>query len=541
MKFCLVFLLMTLAGGCASAQPTPLQSAPPLPATDGQITLSVPDEPEKRARELVVSLFYPQGKAANINAKTGLMLSLHNWGGKDTDGAPSPQVLANTFDVVAIAVRYYQSSDPDSGPIPYDFGYLQAWDALRALNYVYNGLFDAKMPFDATRIYGAGGSGGGNVIQMANKFAPHTFACIVDLSGMSSLTDDMAYNIPGGSGLNARYSRDPASLAYLTKGMQEIRDLGNPAHLAQMAKVGSNCIIVIVHGEDDTSCLATDARRVATAMREAGLDVDAHFIGKDDIDNKLITDSGHSLGDRTDLLLHFAGDYLRPDSPKLRRLKGPVDFLRRSAITYTTSDAAYVMDYSSRSPVLESRPLNPQEKAALPVEKPKPVPKPTEETLFGAYVPVWPPRYPEGYNEGESATSTMFTTSVAGKIIGLRFYKFAGTEHTMWLYNNTTNPPTLLATLNFAPGDETASNWQLKKLAAPISITPGNTYMVWRSCPNNEKHGWTNGGKPAHGSNGQHLTGGGYYRGTIENNAVVPVHKDYLNDIVDADVVFQAD
>ena len=101
------------------------------------------------------------------------------------------------------------------------------------------GLLNAKIPFAAGRIYGTGGSGGGNVIQMANKFAPRTFTCIVGLSGMASLTDDIAFNLPGGSGLNARCSCDPASPAYLTKDMQEIRDLGHPGHLAEMARLGN--------------------------------------------------------------------------------------------------------------------------------------------------------------------------------------------------------------------------------------------------------------------------------------------------------------
>ena len=342
--------MLSMSTGYSQGQPLP-----PLPPSDGQVTLTVQDEPEQPARELVVSLFYPQGVITKVTSKTGIMLDLHNWGGKDIDGAPSPQVLANTFDVVAIAVRYYQSSDPDSGPIPYDFGYLQAWDVLRALHYVYTSLVNADTPFDKTRIYGAGGSGGGNVIQMANKFAPRTFACIVNLSGMSSLTDDIAFNLPGGSQLNARYSPDPASPAFLSKGMQEIRDLGNPAHLAQMAKVGSRCTVVMIHGEDDTYCLASDARRVATAIETAGLEVDAHFLSKADIDNKLILESGHSIGDRTSLLLHFAGEYLRPDSPKMRRLQGPVDFIRGGQITYPTSDTTYIVDYTTGSPAFMRR------------------------------------------------------------------------------------------------------------------------------------------------------------------------------------------
>ena len=337
----------------ANAVPSTAAAHPALPATDAQVTLSVQD-PGAPPRDLVVSLYYPKSHLSNVTADTGLMLDLHNWGGKDLDGAPNPITLANNYNVISIAVRYYQSSDPDKGPIPYDFGYIQACDALRALQYVYGSLTEAKMPFDATRIYGTGGSGGGNVIEMANKFAPHTFACIVDLSGMASLTDDIAYNMPGGSALNARYSRDPASSQYLTKGMQEIRDIGNPAHLAEMAKLGNGCQVVMIHGDDDPYCLITDTQRVAAAMQAAGLKVETHFFAKTDIDGKIVKNTGHSIGNRTTLLVTFAGDYLTPGNAKMCRLTSGSDFARRDKVTYDTSDARYSMDFSGGTPVLGS-------------------------------------------------------------------------------------------------------------------------------------------------------------------------------------------
>lgn len=357
----LLTLLASCLGGCAHAEPVtapPENSTaveqPPLPALDGQVTLHVQDGPGKAPRDLVISIWYSRSRLATVTEKTGLMLDLHNWGGMDLDGAASPSDLINNYDVIAIAVRYYQSGDKGNEPEPYDFGYLQAWDALRALHYVYSGLEAAGIPFDKTRIYGAGGSGGGNVIEMANKFAPHTFACIVDLSGMPSLTDDIAYGLPGGSGLSARYSRDPNSPAYLTKGMQEVRDLGNPAHLAAMAKGGSECTIVRIHGLDDGYCLADDAKRVVAAQKDVGLKVEAHFIGKDDIDGTLVRDSGHSVGERTALLNHFAGDYLKLDSPQMLRLKGKTDFERKGKIVYETTGERFIMDYKSGSPELRS-------------------------------------------------------------------------------------------------------------------------------------------------------------------------------------------
>ena len=143
---------------------------------------------------------------------------------------------------------------------------------------------------------------------MANKFAPNTFACIVDLSGMASLTDDFAYHLPGGSPANARYSHDRSSPAYLSPDMQEIRDLGNPGHLALQAKSENRCKIVVIHGEDDPICLASDKHRVVDAMRVARLDVEPHFITKAGVAGKLIKNSAHAIGERTGLLMQFAAE-----------------------------------------------------------------------------------------------------------------------------------------------------------------------------------------------------------------------------------------
>lgn len=361
LAFCLflavLWLLSVRPGGSDPA-------LPPLPDADGPVVIPVRDDPAAPPRALTLHLRYPHaagqaGRRENVTAATGLMLDLHNWGGTTFEGAPNPETLAERLNVIAIGVQYYQSGDRD-GPenhTPYDFGYIQAIDALRALAYVTESLRAAHLPFDATRIYGAGGSGGGNVIQMANKLAPGTFACIVDLSGMASLTDDIAYNLPGGSSLNARYSRDPSSPAYLSKAMQEIRDLGNRKHLALQAKRGSGCKVVVIHGDDDTSCLAADKRRVVEAMRVAGLDVEAHFLGKPDVDGTLVKNSGHSLGDRTALLLHFAGKYLAPE--RARRLPKPLRFSARDEMKYPVEGGAYVVSYPQGVPTLAFRPSHP--------------------------------------------------------------------------------------------------------------------------------------------------------------------------------------
>ena len=143
-------------------------------------------------------------------------------------------MLANRLNVVVIGVDYLQSgTDDPKSLLPYDFGYLQALDALRALWFVHDGLAKKKLPFASGRIYAAGGSGGGNVSLMCNKLAPRTFACVVDMSGMAKLSDDIAYALPGGSRLSARYSKDPAQPR-----LPVARGAGNPLRRKARAPCG---------------------------------------------------------------------------------------------------------------------------------------------------------------------------------------------------------------------------------------------------------------------------------------------------------------
>jgi hypothetical protein len=77
----------------------------------------------------------------NVNASTGLMLTLHNWGGSGCAGTADPVALAQRYNVVALCVDYLQSGKQAAidDPEPYDFGYLQALDALRAFHFVLKG------------------------------------------------------------------------------------------------------------------------------------------------------------------------------------------------------------------------------------------------------------------------------------------------------------------------------------------------------------------------------------------------------------------
>lgn len=309
-------------------------------------------------RTVKVSIHYPGGELVNVNEQTGIMLTLHNWGGRDCVGTADPVVLADQLNVIAVCVNYLQSGPKPAveNPPPYDFGYLQAIDALRALAFVRAGLRKVAHHYDDGRIFCTGGSGGGNVTLMANKLAPRTFACLIDMCGMNKLSDDIAFNEPGGSRLNARWSRDPMSANYLATDQQEIRFVGDPNHLQIMRRLGTTAKVVVVHGVDDTTCPVADAQEMVANMRSAGLDVDAHFIDADDLDDQVLTSTGHALGNRTQIPLRVAGKYLNPEgSASLRRI-GLTDFDRREEIVYQTSNGRYVISYATGIPAVRFEP-----------------------------------------------------------------------------------------------------------------------------------------------------------------------------------------
>jgi dienelactone hydrolase len=327
---------------------------PALPEKDGTVELPAQEWPQRPgARTVRVGVSYPSGKLEGVGPKTGTMLTLHNWGGTDCSGTANPRELAAKWNVVALCVNYLQSGKADAidAPEPYDFGYLQALDSLRALYWLQNGLAKTQRPFATGRSYCAGGSGGGNVSLMANKLAPRTFACVIDLCGMKKLSDDIAFNLPGGSSLNARYSRDPAGKNHLSLDHQELRFLGHPFHLAEMTRLGNETKILTVHGVDDTTCPYADAREMVHWMRRARLDVEHHWISKEDLDGKVFTSSGHALGDRTQIVLRLADRYLKSDGAEAKVRRGPSDFERRGEIRYRTSGGAFVISYAAGYPV----------------------------------------------------------------------------------------------------------------------------------------------------------------------------------------------
>jgi len=289
-----------------------------------------------------------QEPPGGITPNTGLMLVLHNWGGEYNQPAYLQwcRTFAERYNVVAISVNYLHSGPAWQDQLPYDHGYLQAMDCIGALYTLLRQLTEAGVAFNEHRIYAMGGSGGGNVTQMAMKLAPHSFACGVDICGMPGLIDAIAYGTGEGTQLNAGYSREPGDPNYLSPDMQRIRDFGDPEHCRLLAAANPGLQIVIVHGLGDASCPPVPKIRQFANMIEAELDVDAHFLTPIDVDGAVITTTGHAVGDREQVVIRYADAYMLEDGALARATSGPSDFTRGGSFEYPTEGGRFVIDFS---------------------------------------------------------------------------------------------------------------------------------------------------------------------------------------------------
>ncbi len=289
--------------------------------------------------------------SAGITPETGIMVVMHGWAGyyRCENMQTWYGYFPDRFNVVVASVEYLQSG-PQNHPThleqPYDHGYLQAIDAIRAARHLWSSLREAGVEFNERRIYAMGASGGGNITQMALKLAPRTFACGVDNCGMPGLIDAIAYGTgEWGTTLNAHYSRDPESAAYLSPDMQRIRDFGDPEHCALLAQANEDLKIVIVHGVRDTVCPTVPKVEQFRNMLAAGLDVDAHFLTDWHVDGETVTAPDHSVGPFELVTDRFAREYLRPDGrfPKVR--SGPTDFELGGEFAYPTENGRFVVNH----------------------------------------------------------------------------------------------------------------------------------------------------------------------------------------------------
>ena len=299
---------------------------------------------------------YVREPEAGVSPTTGIMIVLHGWGGDYLSESMMPWIdyYPDAYDVVAVSVQYLQSTKqwwPAERKVPYDHGYLQPIDAIRSLGFIREQLREAGAEYDDSRLFIMGGSGGGNITQMAAKFAPRTFTVAVDCCGMPGLIDAIAYGTGEGTTLNAAWSRDADSPSYLAPHAQRIRDFGDLEHCRLLASMAPELKIVIIHGLADTVCPTVPKIRQYANMIEAGMDVDAHFLSEADVDGVSVTAPDHEIGAMQLATDRYAGMYLRPDGPLARKRTGPTDFDLHGEIAYPVEGGRYVVSYDGPATV----------------------------------------------------------------------------------------------------------------------------------------------------------------------------------------------
>ena len=126
-----------------------------------------------------------------------------------------------------------------------------------------------------------------------------------------------------------------------------------------MKRLGHTAKIIVVHGVDDTTAPFADAKEMVDSIKAAKLDVESLFVNKGLVDGKTFTGTGHTLGQRTEILFRVAEKYLRNGSPALLDRKGSTDFFRREAIKYPTTNGVYTISYENGFPIGRFDPKKP--------------------------------------------------------------------------------------------------------------------------------------------------------------------------------------
>lgn len=108
--------------------------------------------------------------------------------------------------------------------------------------------------------------------------------------------------------------------------------------------------------------------------------------------------------------------------------------------------------------------------SATPPAPPPPASPPAPASLWPTAVPL-----ADGGKDSAVTLGVRFSSSVAGQILGVRFYKYAGNTGTH-VANLWSASSSKLGTVTFA--GETAAGWQQQMFAAPIAIAAGTTYVA---------------------------------------------------------------
>jgi predicted esterase len=125
-----------------------------------------------------------------VTGKTSFALFTHGWGGNRFQHIDKMEATCESENRICVSAEYRMSGydfDPVTGwgaYIPYDAGFMQLFDVLNCLRYVYQ-LYPSC---DRSRTVHYGGSQGGWMALLSAIYAPKTFAAIYASSPLTRLT-----------------------------------------------------------------------------------------------------------------------------------------------------------------------------------------------------------------------------------------------------------------------------------------------------------------------------------------------------------------
>ncbi len=232
-------------------------------------------------------------------------------------------------DVVTLTEGFPDQSESDY----LDYGFVQAVDLLTAVH----ATLERIPGLNRGRIHLVGSSLGAYLAQQANRFAPHTFASVLDLCGKASLGD--RYLVKGrarkatADSANTRVALvnasvyqvdDPAAPWFLSPASRTVRD----SLAAPIAFEGVPPRITLVAGEGDDLAPLAEKRHQLECLRNTGAELAFHVVTAADVDGTTIRHTGHGLGaEFYHLIRRFGG----ADLERRTRPTGD-DFLRGSRV-----------------------------------------------------------------------------------------------------------------------------------------------------------------------------------------------------------------
>ncbi|HET6950043.1 MAG TPA: DUF4082 domain-containing protein, partial [Acidimicrobiales bacterium] len=120
--------------------------------------------------------------------------------------------------------------------------------------------------------------------------------------------------------------------------------------------------------------------------------------------------------------------------------------------------------------------------------------------LLSFWAPSTVPAVPAANDNGAIEVGTKFRVDVAGRVLGVRFYKGTGNTGTH-VGNLWRSDGALLGSVTFS--GETASGWQQANFATPVDVVPGTTYVVSYYAPV-----------------GRYAVNGGYFTTGVDNGVL---------------------